>query len=697
VDSLAFKIVDFGIQLAVILFAISFHESAHAYAALRFGDTTARDLGRISLNPIRHLDPFGSVLLPLFMYIVSSGRMIFGAAKPTLVDLRNTRNPRLANLVVSAAGPVSNFFLATLAIIVLLVIKQASPGSLVELAYALQKIRFAPGAMAPVVYVLFHFALVNIALGVFNLIPIPPLDGSGVVISSSEGRWPGPARLDRPVWLPDSHRAPVSRGAQLDLRPDLQGLSDGHFRRALMADPGGERERSSPVATAEFSAARPPAALDPRQPGVDHRHPDREDHGAVHAYLDAMQELDLDVASEYVALAAELIYIKSRMLLPRPPGAPEEDPRQDLARRLLEYERFKRMAESLHEIDSLRAGLWPRPEMQLPKDGESVTMEVSLFDLIEGFRKVTERYKLGHPAALEIRHLRFSVREKMEELLLRLDSDRTLSLLDFLGAMQYRAEAVTAFLATLGSSASASCGSSGGPLRGSTPRARTCLLHRAGARTGSCQSAENRTMTRTGRPGGRDPAPRPRETRWTKITAQASRRCSSPRRARSRRGDRGGPRGDAGRRSGGARSARQDAEAPERGIRLELVAEDGARYRPEFDSMLRKYHEVSERSRLSLAALETLAIIAYRQPITLPEIQEVRGSTRRASSTPSSRRSSSRRPASKAVVGSPFLYRTTPEFWSSSAKSWRSCPGSWPRTCRHGFRSRCRRSRCRRR
>lgn len=167
------------------------------------------------------------------------------------------------------------------------------------------------------------------------------------------------------------------------------------------------------------------------------------------AYLDAMQELDLDVASEYVALAAELIYIKSRMLLPRPPGVPEEDPRLDLARRLLDYQRFKRMAESLHEIDALRAGLWPRPEMQLPKAGESVTMEVSLFDLIEGFRKVTERYELAHPPALEIRHLRFSVREKMEELLERLKRERTLPLLEFLGTMQYRAEAVTAFLAAL--------------------------------------------------------------------------------------------------------------------------------------------------------------------------------------------------------------------------------------------------------
>ncbi len=182
-DSLSFKIVDFGIQLAVILFAISFHESAHAYSALRFGDTTARDLGRISLNPLRHLDPFGSVLLPLFMYILSAGRMIFGAAKPTPVDLRNTRNPRLANLVVSAAGPVSNFLLAAVALIVLLVIKASQPQAIVDLFYLIQKVRFARGALAPVVYVLFQFTMVNVLLGVFNLIPIPPLDGSGVVIS----------------------------------------------------------------------------------------------------------------------------------------------------------------------------------------------------------------------------------------------------------------------------------------------------------------------------------------------------------------------------------------------------------------------------------------------------------------------------------------------------------------------------------
>jgi len=180
---LAQKIVEFAIQLSVILFAISFHESAHAYAALRFGDTTARDLGRISLNPIRHIDPFGSVLLPIMLYFLSNGRFIFGAAKPTPVDLRNTKDPRMANLVVSAAGPVSNFLLASVGIVLLRILRLVDQRTIVDLAEAVQGHHFAAGALAPIAYVLFSFVMVNVSLGVFNLIPIPPLDGSGVVVS----------------------------------------------------------------------------------------------------------------------------------------------------------------------------------------------------------------------------------------------------------------------------------------------------------------------------------------------------------------------------------------------------------------------------------------------------------------------------------------------------------------------------------
>ncbi len=182
---MAHKVVDFAIQLVVILFSISFHESAHAWSALQFGDTTARDQGRISLNPIRHIDPIGSIVVPLMLYIFSG--MIFGAAKPTPVNLASTRNPRLANLVVSGAGPFSNFLLAAIGIVLLRLIRLAQPQAMSDLLAALRGTQFAAGALAPVAYILFFFVLVNVSLGVFNLLPIPPLDGSGVLVSLLPG------------------------------------------------------------------------------------------------------------------------------------------------------------------------------------------------------------------------------------------------------------------------------------------------------------------------------------------------------------------------------------------------------------------------------------------------------------------------------------------------------------------------------
>ena len=156
---------------------------------------------------------------------------------------------------------------------------------------------------------------------------------------------------------------------------------------------------------------------------------------------------------------------------------------------------------------------------------------------------------------------------------------------------------------------------------------------------------------------------RPRETRWTKIRAGLEALLfSSPRPIPEKEIEEAL---EATREavSEALESLRQDAEAPDRGVRLELVA-GGWRYvtRPEFDSMLRKYHEVSERSRLSLAALETLAIIAYRQPITLPEIQEVRGVNSASVVNTLFEKRLITTAGRKAVVGTPFLYRTTPEF-----------------------------------
>ena len=156
---------------------------------------------------------------------------------------------------------------------------------------------------------------------------------------------------------------------------------------------------------------------------------------------------------------------------------------------------------------------------------------------------------------------------------------------------------------------------------------------------------------------------RPKETRWTKIRAGVEALLFSSPRPVPEKDIEEALEATREAVSEALESLRQDSEVADRGIRLELVA-GGWRYvtRPEFDSLLRKYHEVAERSRLSLAALETLAIIAYRQPITLPEIQEIRGVNSASVVNTLFEKKLVTTAGRKPVVGSPFLYRTTPEF-----------------------------------
>jgi segregation and condensation protein A len=176
-----------------------------------------------------------------------------------------------------------------------------------------------------------------------------------------------------------------------------------------------------------------------------------------HEYLGLMEELNLDVAGEYIYEAALLIHLKSKLLLPRPErltGVPEEDPRQELVERLLEYRRLKEAAQSLAEVDRLRMGIWtrrPQPLPQAPEDEEEgVDLgEVSLFDLLGALKKVLVRYEREHPPPLQLTGEVYSVRDQFDRLLRQLDAGRPFDLLTDLRDRSCRAEAIAEFLAVL--------------------------------------------------------------------------------------------------------------------------------------------------------------------------------------------------------------------------------------------------------
>ncbi|MES2935896.1 MAG: site-2 protease family protein [Pseudomonadota bacterium] len=148
-----------------VLFAITLHEAAHAYAAKYFGDDTAFLQGRISLNPIKHIDPLGTIIIPIALYIATQGAFLFGYAKPVPIDFRNLKNPKRDMLWVAFAGPAANFFMALLWTILSIGLKfaQITEPFLMQMAQA--------------------GIFVNLLLFAFNLLPIPPLDGGRVLIS----------------------------------------------------------------------------------------------------------------------------------------------------------------------------------------------------------------------------------------------------------------------------------------------------------------------------------------------------------------------------------------------------------------------------------------------------------------------------------------------------------------------------------
>jgi Zn-dependent protease len=174
-----------SISAIPILLAVIFHEVAHGWVANKRGDPTARLVGRLTLNPLPHIDPVGTVIIPIFLLIATKGSFVFGYAKPVPVNFMNLRRPKEDMILVAGAGPATNLLLAIICGVLFRIILAINPSLILHLRQGGGPSAWSdPVAviLIPILLMLLQAVKWNVVLAVFNMIPIPPLDGGRVMV-----------------------------------------------------------------------------------------------------------------------------------------------------------------------------------------------------------------------------------------------------------------------------------------------------------------------------------------------------------------------------------------------------------------------------------------------------------------------------------------------------------------------------------